>query len=311
MGSVDTWRNLSLLIDFLGATKLITEITDNDVAKLVAWRRGHRVVHSKKSKPENCPLISNATVNLTTAALRTLFNRAKKNWGVHFQREPQWQNHFLPGSQERVRELLGDEGARLEGATREDLRPFFDFLAVSGLRKKEAYTLRWTEVHWQAGQIVKFGKKGKRIVVPITSTIRAILEPLQGDNAEFCFTFVAQSTQQGLIRDQRYPLNRSHINGMWRRIRKRAGVKDFRIHDLRHDFATKLLRRSGNLRLVQKALNHSTIESTLREDEAPDLSAGPRHENAAAAVGACQPFEIARIRDAVSSQQILHAHRVQ
>jgi site-specific recombinase XerD len=41
-------------------------------------------------------------------------------------------------------------------------------------------------------------------------------------------------------------------------------VKDFRFHDKRHDFATKLLRDTGNLKLVQKALNHAKIETTLK-----------------------------------------------
>ncbi len=263
-GAGDTWRDLGRLIDFFGATRLITEIRDDDIAKLVAWRRGHRIIRSKKTKLEDCPLVSNGTVNLTTALLRMLFNRAKRNWGVRFQYEPQWQNHMLPQPQERVRELVGDEGERLEAATREDLRPFFDFLTVSGLRKKEGYTLRWLEVNWSSGQIVKLGKKGNRVVVPITSTIRSILEPLQGHHPEFVFTFCAQSTQHGRIRGQRYPLHRSNVNGMWRRLRKRAGIKDFRIHDLRHDFATKLLRSTRNLKLVQKALNHRDITSTLR-----------------------------------------------
>ena len=41
-------------------------------------------------------------------------------------------------------------------------------------------------------------------------------------------------------------------------------MTDFRFHDFRHDFGTKLLRDSGNLKLVQKALNHRDIKSTLR-----------------------------------------------
>jgi integrase len=41
-------------------------------------------------------------------------------------------------------------------------------------------------------------------------------------------------------------------------------VRDFRFHDYRHDFGTKLLRDSGNLKLVQKAMNHRDIKSTLR-----------------------------------------------
>jgi integrase len=50
----------------------------------------------------------------------------------------------------------------------------------------------------------------------------------------------------------------------WKRLRKTAGVVGFRFHDFRHDFGTRLLRETGNLKLVQKALNHSDIKSTLR-----------------------------------------------
>jgi integrase len=42
------------------------------------------------------------------------------------------------------------------------------------------------------------------------------------------------------------------------------GVTGFRFHDFRHDFATKLLRETGNVKLVQKALNHADITSTMR-----------------------------------------------
>src|SRR6266513_1921585 len=40
----NTWRNLSRLIDYFGPTTLLSDIHDDDVARLVAWRRGHRVI---------------------------------------------------------------------------------------------------------------------------------------------------------------------------------------------------------------------------------------------------------------------------
>jgi integrase len=46
--------------------------------------------------------------------------------------------------------------------------------------------------------------------------------------------------------------------------RKRAGLRDFRFHNFRHDVGTKLLRATGSVKLVQKALNHADIKSTLR-----------------------------------------------
>lgn len=41
-------------------------------------------------------------------------------------------------------------------------------------------------------------------------------------------------------------------------------MEGFRFHDKRHDFATKLLRDSKNLKLVQQALNHRNIKTTLK-----------------------------------------------
>ena len=47
-------------------------------------------------------------------------------------------------------------------------------------------------------------------------------------------------------------------------MREGAGVTGFRFHDFRHNFGTKLLRETGNLKLVQRALNHADIATTTR-----------------------------------------------
>jgi integrase len=259
-----TWTDLSRLIDYFGKDTLLTEITDDDVARLVAWRRGHRIVRSKKRKPEDCPFIGPATVNRTTTeVLKKLFTCAKTRWGVKLGREPKWRTHMLKEPEERVRELVNDEGERLEAATPKDYLPFFEFVRASGLRQREAL-LRWTEVNWQARQIAKIGKGGKHVAVPITSTIAAIIEPLQGHHPEFVFTYAAQQTRGNRIRGRRYPLTLSGVRITWRRLREKAGVVGFRFHDFRHDLATKILRDTGNLKLVQKVLNHADLNTTLR-----------------------------------------------
>jgi integrase len=80
------------------------------------------------------------------------------------------------------------------------------------------------------------------------------------------FTYVAVygNKRLGRVRGQRYPLSYTGTKSAWQRIREASSVKDFRFHDFRHDFGTKLLRETGNLKLVQKALNHRDIKSTLR-----------------------------------------------
>jgi integrase len=256
VGASNTWRQIEKLIEHFGKDKLITEITDDEVVQLVAWRRGHRV-------RKDGPLISAFTVNDLTEQLKKLFTRAKL-WGVRFDRELQWKRHWLAEPQERKRELVGDEGDRFEAATRDDLVPYFAFVHASGLRLRESLMLTWPEVDWDAQQIRKAGKGGKWVTVPITSTIREILWPLRGHHPERVFTYQAQRTRDGRVKGKRHPLTYSGVKTAWRRLRKRAGVVGFRFHDFRHDFGTKLLRETGNLKLVQQAMNHSNIKTTLR-----------------------------------------------
>ncbi|WP_398482286.1 tyrosine-type recombinase/integrase [Tardiphaga sp.] len=256
-----TEANLARLVEFFGGMTHLTEIDHNDAQRMVSWRRGHRVKGRK-----NAPLISNATVNRSaTKVLQRLFTFAKAG-GARFDHEPKWKELLLPEPVERVRELQDSEADAFDGAMRDDYAPFFDFVRASGLRQKECITLRWSEVNFGTRQIVRLGKGGRRVVFPITDTIREILFPLQGQHDEFVFTYVAVygNKKLGRVRGQRYPLTLTGAKTAWQRLRAKAGVKDFRFHDYRHDFGTKLLRATGNLKLVQKALNHKDIKSTMR-----------------------------------------------
>jgi integrase len=253
-GAANAEGHLALLIEFHGKGKLITDIYDDDVTKQVAWRRGHRAKSGQ--------LISPHTVNHTTEQLRKLFTRAKL-WGVRFDHEPRWRKHMLPVPSERVRELSEHEADALDAVMREDYAPFFAFARASGLRLAECL-LRWNEVDFPARQIRKHGKGGRLVTVPITSEIRALLSPLQGHHPVYVFTYVSERGEHGRVYGQRYPITYAGVQTYWRRLRKQSGVVGLRFHDLRHDFATKLLRESGNLRIVQKALGHRNIATTTR-----------------------------------------------
>src|SRR6476469_1855427 len=63
---------------------------------------------------------------------------------------------------------------------------------------------------------------------------------------------------------KRYPLTVNGAKPQLRRTRAKAAIENFRFHDFRHDVGTKLLRETGNLKLVQKALNHADLKTTTR-----------------------------------------------
>jgi len=50
----------------------------------------------------------------------------------------------------------------------------------------------------------------------------------------------------------------------WRRIRKRAGIEDVRIHDLRHTFASTAVAAGHGLPMIGKLLGHSQVQTTAR-----------------------------------------------
>jgi integrase len=264
-----TETNLARLIEHFGESKSLTAIDHSEAKKLIAWRRGHHVSRRgklTKQEREALPLISNATVNRsTTKVLQRLFAFAKAE-GAAFENEPKWEELLLPEPAERIRELQDDEAKALDDAMRGDYEPFFAFARASGMRLKECITLRWSEVNFGTRQIVRTGKGGRRVTFPITDTVREILFPLQGQHDEFAFTYICRCTNRrtGKMKGERYPLSYNGTKSAWQRIRTGAGVEGFRFHDFRHDFGSKLLRDSGNVKLVQKALNHADIKSTLR-----------------------------------------------
>ncbi len=122
----ETERNMARLVEWIGPATLLTDITDDLVARLVARRRGEEKVNAaRKKRPGKAlaPLgrVSNGQVNRSvTELLRRVLTRARKVWKIALPDEPNWTEHRLPEPRERVRELHYDEEARLEEKERAD-----------------------------------------------------------------------------------------------------------------------------------------------------------------------------------------------
>jgi integrase len=257
--SATTWRDLDRLVKRLGPDKRLDEITDADVAALVTWRRA-QTIKGEKGRATIAP----ATVNRSTLEpLKKIFTRAKRTWRYSFPLEPNWRDHWLKEPQERVRELHDGEGDALGAAARGDYAPWLAFARLTGLRRAETL-IRWSDVNWSAKIITAVGKGRRLVSTPITPAVAALLEPLKGHHPEAVFTYTCQRTRAGRVKGQRYPVTIEGGKTEWRRLRARSGVADLRFHDLRHDVATKLLRETGNLKLVQQTLNHRSIATTVK-----------------------------------------------
>jgi integrase len=239
----------------LGADRRVAELTLAELRRYAARRRGS---------------VSNRSVNIELVHLRSVLNRAKKLAGVSVP-EICWRDVLLKEAGPREHVLSADdEERRLFAALRDDYHPMVLFALFSGMRLSNVLELTWRQIDRDAGVVKLIIKGGELDYKPITPLMGAILDRERGNNFERVFTYVCARNRHdpktGLRQDKgtRYPFTHDGWRKEWKRALIEAGIEDFRFHDLRHTAATRVLRATGNLQLVQKMLGHKVIATTLR-----------------------------------------------
>jgi site-specific recombinase XerD len=76
-----------------------------------------------------------------------------------------------------------------------------------------------------------------------------------------------------VINDRLFPMSHSTLSDAFKEALERGGIEDFRVHDLRHSFASHLLMAGSDLPTVSRLMGHANIAMTMRYTH---LS--PRHE---------------------------------
>lgn len=275
--AAETLNNLDRLVAWVGKDTPIAEVDDEQVARLVARRRGDRRRNLAREKGRGARkrpplgLVSAGQVNRSvTQLLRRVLTRARKVWKQVLPDEPNWTQHMLPEPRERVRELRHEEEERLEVVERDDYRAPRLFAQITGLRRREVAGFSWPQVDWEAGIIRVVGKGDKPHILPLTPELIALLSPLRGQHETAVFTYVCRRTRlcprskRQFVRGTRYPITYEGMSTHVGRAIAKADIADFRLHDLRHTAASRFQRANGDLRLTQALLNHSTPKMTVR-----------------------------------------------
>ncbi|MHC4196901.1 MAG: site-specific integrase [Planctomycetota bacterium] len=153
----------------------------------------------------------------------------------------------------RLRFLSKEECQALIEVCSPHLRPIVVTALNSGMRKGEILRLRWEQVDLKHGFILlDITKNGERREIPINSTLRATLEAIpHGPKSEYVFV----DRNGNPFKD---------VKRSFRTACRRAGISDFRFHDLRHTFASHLVMGGVDITTVKELLGHKTLTMTLR-----------------------------------------------
>ncbi len=158
---------------------------------------------------------------------------------------------------ERDRWLTKDEEIELLENCPQWLSEIVVFALNTGLRKDELLSLEWYRVDLKRKTIlIKKTKNGKPKTLPLNRIALDVLEQrskVRTIKNELVF-FNSKGTK----------INGYTLSRTFKNITEEAGIKDFRFHDLRHTFATRLAQAGVDLYKISKLLGHKDIKMTQR-----------------------------------------------
>jgi integrase len=196
-----------------------------------------------------------ATVNKNLSILKAMFRKAVEWEMVEEETLKRVRSiKLLPENNRRLRFLSVEECQTLLGKCDAHLRPIVITALNTGLRKSTILNLRWDQVDLRHGFILlDRTKNGERLEIPINATLRATLQGL-----------VRHLGSEYIFPDPRTGRPYQDVKNAFKAALKRAKIRDFKFHDLRHTFASHLVMAGVDLTTVKELLGHKSLTMTLR-----------------------------------------------
>jgi len=201
-----------------------------------------------------------ATANRLVILLRYIFNLALKWDTAGVRTNPTKEVSLAEENNQRDRYLDKNELDRLCKALKESenplLEPIILMLLLTGARKSEVLKAKWHNFDFERRTWQIPGtdtKTGKTRTIPLSDSALEVLDKIK--YVDGCpYVFPNPETQKPF----------TSIFRSWDTARKKAGLGEVRIHDLRHSFSSFLINSGRSIYEVSELLGHTQIKTTMR-----------------------------------------------
>ena len=207
-----------------------------------------------------------ATMNRYIAAMSVVFSYAYKklDW---IERNPFEKVDKYKEPKGIVRYLQYDQIDRLLTACKQSkntlLYPAVLMALTTGARKNEILSLRWSDIDLQNRRaILQQTKNGERRSIPLAEPVLLVLQEMEQNRGTNEYVF--PPTRESPIK------HHANITHAWYNALKKAGIKEFRFHDLRHTAASYLMMNNTPTVAVANLLGHKTLDMTKRYSHLSD-----------------------------------------
>jgi integrase len=199
-----------------------------------------------------------ATINRELAMFSKAFNLAVDEW-EWLKDKPFPKISKEEENNERDRWLTKDEERELLENCPKWLREIVVFALNTGLRQDELLSIEWSRVNLlRKTVLINNTKNGKPKTIPLNRIAIDVIEQKSEEKVRRLkndFVFVGSHGTK---------INNSYLIRIFRKVLNKAGIENFRFHDLRHTFATRLAQKSVDLYKISKLLGHEDISTTQR-----------------------------------------------
>jgi len=149
----------------------------------------------------------------------------------------------------------------------ESIKPVVIFALATGLRRSNILDLEWQQVDMQrkvAWVNPENAKAGKAIGVALNDTACRVLRDQIGKSKTWVFAHTKASTRPDGSLTPAVRKMRVDDNSAWKIGLAKAGIEDFRFHDLRHTWASWLIQSGVPLSVLQEMGGWESIEMVRR-----------------------------------------------
>lgn len=136
------------------------------------------------------------------------------------------------------------------------LRPMILLSINTGMRRGELFSLKWENVNFEQAMLTIAGalaKSGKTRHIPLNTEALNVLK-----------SWRKQTNTIDLVFPNKDGNRFDTVKKGWKAIIDAAEIKNFRWHDMRHHFASRLVMAGVDLNTVRELLGHSDMAMTLR-----------------------------------------------
>lgn len=151
--------------------------------------------------------------------------------------------------------------------------PFFLCAFRTGMRLGELLALRWGDVDWRGKFILvrrsfRRGlttgtKTGKQRRVDISEQLYEALQDLYLQRKKEALASGSGEVTEVIFHRHGEPMPQNSIRHVFKRVLRKAGLRDIRFHDIRHTYASLLLTAGVSPVYVKEQLGHSSIQMTV------------------------------------------------